>query len=203
MSSWIGGNRYLTVNEMINNAKKVVDYLTSLGWSSEAILGTIVNMVKESNINPQIWENLTYDPVHNGYGLVQWTPAGEKIIPWCEDRRLDYTDGDNQLLRINWESQNNVQWFYNRELPDSRVPGLPRDPPVTFAQYTQMNDAVWAARYWLVYYEHPLFEHVITRYNSAPSDVQTWRERLEGYIPGPAGDIPKLPITMYLRRRFF
>lgn len=202
--AWIGGNRYLSTSESINNAKMVVDYLTGLGWSSEAILGTIVNMDAESGINPQIWEGLTVD-TSGGYGLVQWTPA-TKLIDWCNSSGLDYTDGNAQLERINYESGAGIQWFENGYLPDSRMPDLPYSPPVTFAQYTQLNDAVLATKYWLAYYEHPAWEYMLSRYNSATSDVALWRERLDGYIPHPptpSGDSNPLPFMMYLRRRFF
>lgn len=181
----------------------VVDYLTSLGWSSEAILGTIVNMDAESGINPQIWEGLTVD-TSGGYGLVQWTPA-TKLIDWCNSSGLDYTDGNAQLERVNYESRNSIQWFENGYLPDSRMPDLPYAPPVTFAQYTQLNDAVLATKYWLAYYEHPAWEYMLSRYNSANSDVALWRERLDGYTPQPPQPfVPSsaLPIWMYLRRRF-
>lgn len=199
MADWIGGNRFLTLHDQVHNAQLVVDYLVSLGWHAGAIIGTIVNMSAESNVNPQIWENLTYDPVHNGYGLVQWTPAGDKIIPWCEERGLDYTNGDNQLLRINYEAQNGLQWGENVYLPDPAMPELPHYPPITFAQYTQLDDAVLADKYWLAYYEMPGYSGMLSRYLSASYDVANWRR----YLNIPELDERKMPVWMYLRRRFF
>lgn len=203
MSNWIGGDRFLGQADQIHNAKNVVDYLTSLGWTSEAILGTIVNMANESTVNPQIWQRITDPSEPQGYGIVQWTPAS-KLIDWCNDRGLDYTDGDSQMLRIHYEAQNGLQWGENIMLPDPIMPDLPRVPPITFAQYTQITDAVLANKYWLAYYERPGWAGMVSRYYSAAADVQQWREWLDGYIPGPpSGNIPKLPITMYLRRRWF
>lgn len=202
--AWIGGNRYLSIPERINNAKIVIDYLTGLGWSSEAILGTIVNMDEESGINPNIWENLDED-FRNGYGLVQWTPA-TKLKDWCDSEGLDYRDGNAQLDRINYESQTGVQWGPNIFLPDASMPAYVGNPAISFSQYTQLTDAVYATRAWLAWYEKPSYENMVSRYNSAPSDVETWRERLDGYIPHPptpSGDSNPLPFMMYLRRRFF
>lgn len=204
--AWIAGNRPLTLDESINNAKMVVNYLTYLGWHSEAILGTIVNMYEESGINPQAWQDYTSSPIvsETGYGLVQWTGA-DKLINWCDARGLDYTSGNSQLERIQYESENGIQWFANDFLPDSLTPNLPHDPPVTFAEYTQLTDAVQATRYWLAYYEHPSWTNTVNRYRSAPTKVAEWRDYLDGYIPQPPQPfIPSsaLPIWMYLRRRF-
>ena len=197
MANWIGGNRFLSLTDQISNAQNVVDYLSALGWHAGAIIGTVVNMSNESSLNPQIWEGLTVD-TSGGYGLVQWTPA-TKLINWCNDRGLDYTDGDAQLQRINYEAQNGLQWGANGYLPDSAMPDLPYNPPVTFSQYTQIDDAVLATRYWLAYYERPAYSHMLSRYQSASYDVAEWRR----YLDIPELKITRLPIWMYLRRRFF
>ena len=197
MANWIGGNRFLSLTDQISNAQNVVDYLTALGWHAGAIIGTVVNMSNESTVNPQIWQDLVED-TRNGYGLVQWTPA-TKLINWCESRGLDYTDGDAQLQRIQYEAQNGYQWGENIYLPDPAMPDLPHDPPISFAQYTQLDDAVLATRYWLAYYERPGYSGMLSRYLSASYDVASWCR----YLDIPELDIHRLPIWMYLRRRFF
>lgn len=197
MANWIGGNRFLSLTDQISNAQNVADYLVALGWHAGAIIGTVVNMSNESTVNPQIWQDLVED-TRNGYGLVQWTPA-TKLINWCESRGLDYTDGDAQLQRIQYEAQNGLQWGENIYLPDPAMPDLPHDPPITFAQYTQLDDAVLATRYWLAYYERPGYSGMLSRYQSASYDVAEWRR----YLDIPELKITRLPIWMYLRRRFF
>lgn len=198
MSDWIGGDRFLNLNDQVHNAQLVVDYLVSLGWHAGAIIGTIVNMSNESTVNPQIWERTTDPTAPRGYGLVQWTPAS-KLIDWCTERGLDYTDGDAQLQRINYEAQNGLQWGENVYLPDPAMPELPHYPPITFAQYTQLDDAVLADKYWLAYYERPGYSGMLSRYTSASYDVANWRR----YLNIPELDERKMPVWMYLRRRWF
>ena len=198
MSDWIGGDRFLNLNQQVHNAQLVVDYLVSLGWHAGAIIGTVVNMSNESSVNPQIWQRVTNPSEPRGYGLVQWTPAS-KLIDWCTERGLDYTNGDSQLQRINYEAQNGLQWGENVYLPDPAMPDLPHYPPITFAQYTQMDDAVLADKYWLAYYERPGYSGMLSRYLSASYDVANWRR----YLNIPELDERKMPVWMYLRRRWF
>lgn len=198
MAEWIGGDRFLSKPEQIHNAQNVVDYLIALGWHAGAIIGTIVNISNESTVNPQIWQRIEDPNEPQGYGLVQWTPAS-KLIDWCDARGLDYTDGDAQLQRINYEAQNGLQWGENIYLPDPAMPDLPHYPPLTFAEYTQLDDAVLATRYWLAYYERPGYAGMLSRYLSASYDVADWSR----YLDIPELGIRRLPIWMYLRRRWF
>lgn len=114
---WITGNRYLSIDEMTVNAQEIMNQLTSRGWTKNAVAGMLGNMQTESNINPGVWENLSPN-VNNGYGLVQWTPA-TKLISWAESEGLDYTSGDAQLQRIDWEVANNQQWIATSQYPMS------------------------------------------------------------------------------------
>jgi murein DD-endopeptidase MepM/ murein hydrolase activator NlpD len=41
---------------------------------------------------------------------VQWTPA-TKLWDWCNARNLEWSDGDNQLSRIDYEQANKIQWI--------------------------------------------------------------------------------------------
>lgn len=114
---WISGNRYLSIDEMTVNAQEIMNQLTSRGWTKNAVAGMLGNMQTESTINPGVWENLSPN-VNNGYGLVQWTPA-TKLISWAESEGLDYTSGDAQLQRIDWEVANNQQWIATSQYPMS------------------------------------------------------------------------------------
>lgn len=114
---WISGNRYLGIDEMTVNAQEIMNQLTSRGWTKNAVSGMLGNMQTESTINPGVWESLSPN-VNNGYGLVQWTPA-TKLISWAESEGLDYTSGDAQLQRIDWEVANNQQWIATSQYPMS------------------------------------------------------------------------------------
>lgn len=114
---WISGNRYLSIDEMTVNAQEIMNQLTSRGWTKNAVAGMLGNMQTESTINPGVWESLSPN-VNNGYGLVQWTPA-TKLISWAEIEGLDYTSGDAQLQRIDWEVANNQEWIATSQYPMS------------------------------------------------------------------------------------
>ena len=114
---WISGNRYLSIDEMTVNAQEIMNQLTGRGWTKNAVAGMLGNMQTESTINPAVWESLSPN-VNNGYGLVQWTPA-TKLISWAEGEGLDYTSGDAQLQRIDWEVANNQQWIATSQYPRS------------------------------------------------------------------------------------
>src|SRR5690606_21189780 len=119
----IAKNAYLTLEEMTINANYIHDYLISRGWSKNAITGMLGNMQTESTINPGIWQSLIsydHDPYilveRHGYGLVQWTPFNKYTI-WARDNNLDYSHIDSQLMRIEYELQNGVQWISTSDYP--------------------------------------------------------------------------------------
>lgn len=125
--AWIEGNRFLTMSEMENNARIIWNYLGSKGWSINAVAGMLGNMQHESSINPKIWEALTVD-YSRGYGLTQWTPA-TKLFNWVG---TDNPTGEQELDRIIYESENELQWFYNGEVGES--------PPITFKEFTTSTE---------------------------------------------------------------
>src|SRR5690606_39763347 len=51
-----------------------------------------------------------------GYGLVQWTPFNKYTI-WARDNDLDYSHIDSQLMRIEYELQNGIQWISTSDYP--------------------------------------------------------------------------------------
>lgn len=61
-----------------NNILRIYDYLSAEGYSDEAIIGILGNVVGESALNPWLWEGNVVN-YSNGYGLFQFTPAREYI----------------------------------------------------------------------------------------------------------------------------
>lgn len=118
MAQWATGNRYLTDEEMTNNAATMLTALTSAGWTKNAVCGAMGNMQSESRINPGVWQNLAVN-WNLGYGFVQWTPA-TKLKSWADARGLDYRSGDAQVQRIIWETEEDGrQWLQTSEYPIS------------------------------------------------------------------------------------
>lgn len=150
--AWISGNYYLNQNEMQNNASIIKDRLLVKGWTIEAISAILGNMQTESTINPGIWEGLQDHNLSGGFGLVQWTPA-TKYINWAGGDEASWNNGDRELDRIQYEAENNLQWFSN---PDATPP----DPPITFLEFTRATDTPeHLAAFFLWYYEHPADPH--------------------------------------------
>lgn len=110
----IGANRYLTSEEMRNNAAYIWWYLSQRGWTANAVAGMLGNMQVESSINPGIWQNLNEGNTTGGFGLVQWTPA-TKLINWCNSNGKKYTSMGVQLDRICWEQETENGQFYSAD----------------------------------------------------------------------------------------
>lgn len=108
--NWIYGNRYLSENEMKNNALIITDYLLEREWSYNAIAGMLGNMEAESTINPGIWQNLNNSNTSGGFGLVQWTPS-TNYTQWALENGYAIDDGYGQLKWIDEETDNAGQWI--------------------------------------------------------------------------------------------
>ena len=104
-------NMYTTREQRTLNAKYAFYFMQKYlgGWTVESIAAMCGNWESESGINPGIWENLDYGNLNTGYGLVQWTPAS-KLIDWANEEQLDWMDMATNLMRIEYELQNNLQW---------------------------------------------------------------------------------------------
>lgn len=145
---WIRGNFYLSAEQSDNNARLVWNYLKQKGWSKEAVAGMLGNMVWESTVNPDIWESLVVD-YSRGFGFTQWTPA-TKLFDWVGNTN---PTPEQELDRINYEAENNIQWFENPEVS-------PVSPPISFTEFkTSKLDIRILATYFLYYYEHPSDPH--------------------------------------------
>lgn len=135
---WIKDNRYLSQNEMDNNAMITAAYLSAKGWTREAIAGLLGNFWRESTINPGIWQSLTPDP-SNGYGLAQWTPA-TNWTDYATQHGYNIDDGYKQLDFIDADPITNY-------IPTAAY-------PETLAQYKVLtNTPEYCASAWLYNYE--------------------------------------------------
>lgn len=168
---WIKGNRYLSQDEMDNNAQIIASYLTNKGWTKEAISGMLGNMQSESTINPGIWQSLSENP-NLGYGLVQWTPS-TKWSSWASENGYAMDDGYGQLGRILYEVDNNLQW---QQVTTT----------LTFKQFTQFTGSVEEATI--------LFEQ---NYEQHAGDIQPERQQHALYyynkLDFSGGITPELP----------
>jgi murein DD-endopeptidase MepM/ murein hydrolase activator NlpD len=110
---WIApadGNTYLNNSQKLNNAQLVANHFIATGWTPNAISALCGNMSGESTLNPNLYEQGYNHSLTRGYGLVQWTPA-TKLMNWCSANSLDWSDGDAQLSRIDYEQLNKIQWI--------------------------------------------------------------------------------------------
>lgn len=119
--SYIGNtfdsSNYLTYNQMKVNAEYIYKALKDKGWSLNAVAGMLGNMQRESTLNPGIWQNNDVGNTTGGYGLVQWTPA-TKYINWLLPGS-DASTMDNNISRILYELENNLQWISTELYPMS------------------------------------------------------------------------------------
>lgn len=127
------GNRYLTAAEMQVNARYIYQYLSNKGWTLNAIAGLLGNVEAESTINPGIWQSLNEGNTSGGYGLTQWTPAS-KYISWCSQNKLEKSEMDSALKRIEYELERGEQ-FYKTD-----------DYNITFAEFAHSTETpFWLA----------------------------------------------------------
>lgn len=143
------GNLYndsepLTTSEQEVNAQYIYSYLKNKGWSINAIAGMLGNIQAESSMNPGRWQSEDVGNTSMGYGLVQWTPA-TKYINWCSEQGYsDPSEIDNNLSRIIYEVENNLQWIatdsYN----------------LSFTEFSKSEQSVsYLAKAFLLNYERP------------------------------------------------
>ena len=189
-STWISGNYYLGLSDMQNNAILVANWGYEHGWTKNAISAILGNMQAESSINPGIWESL--NPYGGGYGLVQWTPY-TKYSDWATAQGYSWeNNGDAEMLRIAYEAQNNLQWFYNSQI------GMA--PPITFAEFLVSDLPInTLSNYWLWFYEHPA-----DPYESTQALRQQYTQYWYNYIPdGPTTQFPIWLLFQFDKWRWF
>lgn len=139
----ISGNRWLTLEEMQNNATYIYWYLSSRGWTLNAIAGMLGNMQTESTINPGIWQDLNEGNLSGGVGLVQWTPAS-RHLDWCEARGLDYSAMNSNLDHLEYEVNDGDDYYPTEDYPE------------TFAEFkVSTKDPYYLGLAFLANYERP------------------------------------------------
>ena len=105
----INSSNALNQSQMETNAMYIYAYLHAEGWTINAIAGILGNMQVESSLNPGRWQSdrVGGSAEGHGYGLVQWTPY-TKYQLWVSG---DASTMDNNLSRIMYEINNNIQWI--------------------------------------------------------------------------------------------
>lgn len=185
-TEWVTGNRYLTEDEMKNNAYLFYIRMTEYGWTLNAVCGALGNIQSESGVNPGIWQNLYPDPA-NGYGLVQWTPS-TNYTDWADSKGYEHDSGDAQCECIATYTETLGQWIPT---------GAPYN--ITWEEfYTSTQSPEHLASAFLRNFERPPnFDTEGTRRQQA----REWWEYLSALDPNP--DIQDtrstLPLYMYLR----
>lgn len=160
-------NNYLSMSEMTENAEYILSYLSTKGYTKNAICAVLGNMQSESTINPCIWEGLNQGDMSHGFGLVQWTPA-TKYIDWCGSQNIPYADMNSNLKRIIYEVDNNVQWINSLD-PKNR----------SFKEFMQSNDSPYdLAMVFIKAYERPANPDQPNRGDQA----NYWYETLTGGV---------------------
>lgn len=187
MADWIGGNFYLTREQMEMNATYCYGWFNANGWSLNAISGMFGNMQTESGINPGIWEDLNEGNLNGGFGLTQWTPAS-KYLDWANERGLDYTQMDSNLMRIEWEVAEHEQWISTSAYP------------MSFEEFKTSEAYPYTLGMTFLYnYERPTDLNQPFRGTQA----QEWYKYLSGVDPpDPPGQLHKMPFYFYLKRRY-
>ncbi|MGG5343264.1 phage tail tip lysozyme [Enterococcus sp. AZ192] len=162
-----GGTPPELTTEQEKNAWTIWQFFKSKGWTEQSIAGMLGNIQSESGIVPDI-DELSGG---GGYGLTQWTPKS-KLVDWCAERGLDHRTMDAQCQRIQWEMENNIQWFYNPQRPDIGY--------ISFKEFTQLTNVTLAADYFIALYEHPADPYQPIRGQQA----QYWYDKLKNLKPG-------------------
>ena len=119
------------------------------------------------------------NPNRHGYGLVQWTPY-TKYTDWARNQGLDPSTMDSNLLRINYEVDNNIQWIETGKFP------------ISFKEFKESTDTPYnLAIAFLTNYERPADPNQPSRGKQA----EKWFEYLGGIKP-------PVPPTKLKRKKF-
>lgn len=162
-----GGSPPELNTEQEKNAWEIWQFFKSKNWSEEAIAGMLGNIQSESGIIADRHE----ESGGGGYGLTQWTPMS-KLVDWCKEKGLDYKTIKAQCERIQWEMENNAQWFPNGSRPDLTF--------LSFKEFTELKDITKAAESFIAFYEHPKHPNQPARAQQA----KYWYDKFHGFNGG-------------------
>ena len=177
----------LSSAEMHKNAEYIHQVLKYIyGWSENAIAGLLGNTQYESALNPGRWQSDKVDNNNGGYGLVQWTPA-TKYIDWCRNTgRNDPSEMDNNIERIIYEVENNVQYIKTPDYSES------------FSAFTQSTKSPYYLacafawnyeRSYVVLYGTEAEQEALRQKRGGSADY--WYQYITTYLPDP--DNPDYP----------
>lgn len=169
--SFTGESEILPIGQMSQNAKYIYIALTDKGWTKNSIFAMLGNIQAESSINPGRWQNDSVGNVSLGYGLVQWTPS-TKYTNWCTERGYsDPSEMDNNLARILYEVENNLQWIATSTYNFS------------FKEFTTSTKSIdELAKAFLLCYERPADQsEAVQTYRSTLAN--NWANTLSGVVP--------------------
>lgn len=153
----------LTMEQMKVNATYIYNFFTSKGFTVNSISAMLGNMQVESSLNPGRWQNNNVG-VGPAYGLVQWDPF-TKYTNWVEG---DASTMDNNLSRIMYEYNNNIQYYPTDSYPE------------TFKEFSKSTKSItYLTTAFLKNYERAGVEHLETRINNA----NNWYSFLTGLTP--------------------
>ena len=105
----ISSNTYLSMENAMDNAQYIYNFMIRNGASQNAALAVLGNMYAESTCNPGIWQNLDSSRTDLGFGLVQWTPS-TKYTNWAAAKGYESKNINGQLQRILYEKNVGIQW---------------------------------------------------------------------------------------------
>lgn len=162
----------LTQSQMEHNAKYIYSYLTAKGWSKNAISAVLGNMENEGGLNPGRWQSDNVGWYEGGYGLVQWTST-TKYFEWCTEQGIDdYSEMDSNLKRIEYEVENNIQWY-----------GTGNYSGMSFKEFSTSDKTVRElAIGFLLCYERPADQsEAVQNYRS--ECAEEWYTYLTGVVP--------------------
>ena len=197
----------ITSDEAYQNALEAWSILSSRGWTLQAFCGFWGNVGGEGGYNPWRWQgdnvqSSANSPWHNhGYGFTQFTPGGKYINdtnaksmqgygPNFSDKAGKASDGEAQIYFLD---------AYADYLPTSKF-------PLSYGEYKVSNQPVATmVEIWMRNYERPgSYDTLTTRQKYG----EYWYEKLSGTPPTPptpptpVGKSGKMPLFMYLRRRY-
>ena len=186
--NWISGNRYLSLEEMQNNALIIYTIFYNLGYSLNAIAAMLGNMQQESSINPGIWQNLTVGT--GGYGLVQFTPH-TKYTNWADANGYEWDNGEAQCIWLDTRVVPTGEWIPTTLYPIS---------------WEEFKTGEWSIEFmtsaFLKNFERAGDEQLAKRQQYA----LYWYEYISGEAPIPTPPTPvvtkkkKMPVWMMCRR---
>lgn len=183
--------RYLTSDEMYENAIMINAFLQPKGYSRAAIAAMLGNMEAESTLNPNIWQGLIIGTT-GGYGLVQWTPAS-KYRDWATSKGYAFSDATQN-------GNGQMEWLY--EMPQGEwLPSVTHpEYHYTYDQFKQLDMIEEAVKTWLWQFERASAEVVPKRIELA----NKWYVEIPNFpsdVGNPPPSIKGAAIDCELRRR--